>query len=586
MAGAVGTDSRPPGLGPRPSLLDDDDPALFPKLTDEQLDLLAPHGQVRPTRVGELLFREGDRTDEVLVLLEGRVAVMLGSGDGAQLITLHRGRDIMAELNILTGQPVHANGLVREAGSVLAIPVEEFRALLGRELVFGDFMLQTLFRRRRTIERLRTGIQIIGSRFDRDTHRLREFVARNRVLHDWLDVDEPRAETLLREHSIDSTGAPIVLLGRGGVLRNPTNRELADAIGLGHPVVPGEAAYDLVVVGAGPAGLAASVYGASSGMRTAIVDAVAVGGQAATSARIENFLGFPAGLSGAELAERARFQAEKFKADIMVPCRAVGLTERDGFHVLTLDGGGELHARSVILALGVQYRRLPIPHLADYEGLGVCYAIDSAREQLRPGDAAVVVGGANSAGQAALSLAEDGRHVYLVVRADSYQRSMARYLRDRIAVEREIEVLFGHEIREISGDGHVEHVIVEKAGTEERRALAAGAVVVLIGAEARTAWLAGEVAVDEDGFILTGPQLPRGPQDRDTWEKLGREPFLLETSRPGVFAAGDIRSGSTKMVAPAVGEGGMAVRFAAEHLARSPRSGQSAAVVAHAATRT
>src|SRR5262249_43241715 len=234
----------------------------------------------------------------------------------------------------------------------------------------------------------------------------------------------------------------------------------------------------------------------------------------------------------------------------------------------------------------VHQRRLPYPHLVDDEGLALCYAIDSAREQLRPDDAAVVVGGANSAGQAVLSLAEDGRHVYLVVRADSFERSMARYLRDRIAVEREGEGLFGHGVRGISGGGHVEQVIVGKAGTEERRTLAAGAVVVLIGAEARTAWLAGEVALDEDGFILTGPQLPRGPHDRETWEKLGREPFLLETSRPGVFAAGDIRSGSTKMVAPAVGDGGMAVRFVAGHLARCPGSGQSVAVVADAAART
>jgi len=573
-------DRRPPL-----TILDDDDPALFPKLTDEQLDMLGRHGHVRPTKVGEVLFREGDRTHDVLVLLEGRVAVMLGDGDAARVITLHRARDLMAELNILTGQPVHANGVVWEAGSVLAIPVEEFRTLLGRELLFGDFVLQTLFRRRRAIEGLRSGIQIIGSRFDHNTHRLREFAARNRVLHDWLDVDEPRAEESMRKLSIDSP-APVVLLGSGGVLHNPTNHELADAIGLGHCKLRGETTYDLVVVGAGPAGLAASVYGASSGMRTAVVDAVAVGGQAATSARIENYLGFPAGLSGAELAERARFQAEKFKADIMVPCRAVGLTERDGFHVVTLDGEGELHARSVILALGVQYRRLEVPRIAGYEGLGVAYGADSAREQLRPGDAAVVVGGANSAGQAALSLAEDGRHVHLVVRADGIERSMARYLRDRIAEDRRLDVLFGHEVREIGGEGHVERVTVENVRTGERRVLDAGAVVVLIGAEARTRWLTGEVALDEDGFVLTGPQLPQGAHDREPWEKLGREPFLLETSRPGVFAAGDIRSGSTKMVAPAVGEGGMAVRFVAEHLARSPRGGQSAAVIAPAATRT
>jgi thioredoxin reductase (NADPH) len=289
------------------ALLDDDDPALFPKLTDEQLDLLRPHGHVRQTRVGEVLFREGDTTYDVMVLLEGRVAIVLGSGDVARDITIHRPRDIMIELNILTGHRVHANGVVREAGSILVVPAEEFRALLGRELVFGDFILQMLFRRRKAIERLRSGIQIVGSGFDRNTHRLREFAARNRVLHDWLDVDDPRAKGLLDGLGIDEPGAPIVVLGDGTFLRDPTNAELARAIGAAHGSVPDGKAYDLVVVGAGPAGLAAGVYGASGGMVTAMLDAVAVGGQAATSARIENYLGFPAGLSGAELAERARF---------------------------------------------------------------------------------------------------------------------------------------------------------------------------------------------------------------------------------------------------------------------------------------
>ena len=586
MGGPVGRDPLRTGFGPQAPLLDDADPTLFPKLTDEQLELLAKHGHVHRTEVGEVLFREGDATYDVMVLLEGTVTVLVGSAERRRELAIQRPRDLMAELNVLTGQRVHATGVVREAGSVLVVPADEFRALLGRELVFGDFVLQTLFRRRQAIERLRMGIQIVGSRFDRDTHRLREFAARNRVLHTWMDIDEPRRERLLALLPADAREGPIVLFGDGSWLRNPTNAELAARIGVPHGFVPAEKTYDLVVVGAGPAGLAATVYGGSGGLLTATLDAVAVGGQAATSARIENYLGFPAGLSGAELAERARLQAQKFHARIMVPCRAVGLTERDGFHVVALDDGTALLARTVILALGVQYRRLPVPRIADYEGLGVSYAADSAREQLRPGDAAVVVGGANSAGQAALSLAEDGRHVYLVVRADGLERSMARYLRDRITEERRVEVLFGHEIREIAGDGHVERITVEHVRTGARSALDVGGLVVLIGAEARTAWLVGEIALDEDGFILTGPQLPRGPQDRETWEKLGREPFLLETSRPGVFAAGDIRSGSTKMVAPAVGDGGMAVRFAAEHLARAPRGGQSVTVVAPAATRT
>src|SRR5262249_37352978 len=284
-----------------------------------------------------------------MVLLEGSVAIVLGSGDVARDITIHRARDLIVELNILTGHRVHANGVVREAGSMLVVPAEDFRALLGRELIFGDFILQMLFRRRQAIERLRLGIQIVGSRFDRDTHRLREFAARNRVLHDWLDVDEPRARALLAQLSIDDTAVPIVVLGDGTFLRGPTTAELATAIGMTHVSIPDGEAYDLVVGGGGPAGLAAGVYGASGGMRTAVLDAVAAGGQAATSARIENYLGFPAGLSGAELAERARFQAEKFGAHIMVPCRAVSLRERDGFHVVGLEHGEELLARSVVL---------------------------------------------------------------------------------------------------------------------------------------------------------------------------------------------------------------------------------------------
>lgn len=549
-------------------MLDDEDPALFPKLTDEQIALLTRYGKVRPVQVGEVLFREGDSTYDVMVVLEGLVAVVLGGGDAERELAIQRPRDLMVEFNILTGERVGATGIVREAGSLLFVPADEFRALLGRELTFGDFVLQTLFRRRKAIERLQLGIQIVGSRFDRDTHRLREFAARNRLLHDWLDVEEPRAESVLRDLGIDGSEGPVVLVRGKKFLRNPTNADLAGAIGLHESRVPVEKTYDLTVIGAGPGGLAAGVYGASGGLRTVILDAEAVGGQAATSARIENYLGFPAGLSGADLAERARLQATKFGAHIMVPRRAVGLTERDGFHVVALENGDELQAGSVILALGVQYRRLPIPRLAEYEGLGVAYAIGSAREQLRPGDAVVVVGGANSAGQAALAFAEDAGRVHIVVRGDNLERSMARYLRDRIA-DRGLDVLLSHEVRDVDGVGHLERVTVEHVITGARRTIDAGVMVVLIGAAPRTDWLAGAVALDEDGFILTGPSLPVDLREREPWATLGRAPFLVETSRPGVFAVGDVRSGSTRMVAPAVGEGGMAVRFVAEHLART-----------------
>ena len=556
------------GAPPAP-LLDPQDPALFPKLTEAQVELLARHGNVRSTSEGEVLFREGDAHYDVMVVLEGSVSVLVGSGEDPRELVSQGPGDLMVELNLFTGQGTGATGVVREAGSVLAVPGSEFRELVGRDLAFGDFVLQTLFRRRQALERLQLGIRILGSRFDRDTQRLREFAVRNRLLCDWVDIDDPRAQAWLADLGINNVLGPVVLLHGGRCLVNPSNEEFGAAAGMhARPTVAGRT-YDLVAVGAGPAGLAASVYAAAGGLSTCLLDAVAVGGQAATSGRIENYLGFPAGVSGAELAERAQLQAEKFGVEISVPCRAVGLGERDGFHIVTLDGREELRAGVVVLALGVQYRRLPIGGLADYEGAGVTYAVDVARGELAPRQAAVVVGGANSAGQAALTLAEDRHHVFLVVRAGSLKAGMARYLRDRIGSDPEIDVLLDHEVRAVSGKGHLHHITVENASTQESRTLDAGAMVVLIGAQPRTDWLAGQIELDEDGFIRTGPQLGTLLGQREPWKTLGREPFLVETSRPGVFAVGDVRSGSTKMVAPAAGDGGMAIRFAGEHLART-----------------
>jgi thioredoxin reductase (NADPH) len=557
------------GAGSAP-LLDPHDPALFPKLTAAQVEVLARHGVVRPTTPGQVLFRQGNETYDVMVVLEGTVSVLVGSGDEERELVTQGPGDLMVELNLFTGQGTGATGIVREAGSVLSVPPNEFRELVRRDLSFGDFVFQTLFRRRKALERLQLGIRIIGSRFDRDTQRLREFAMRNRLLHEWVDADDPRARRWLADLGIsEATSGPVVLLEASRFLVNPTNEELAGATGSrAHPRMGGRT-YDLAVVGAGPAGLAASVYGAAGGLSTILIDAVAVGGQAATSGRIENYLGFPAGISGAELAERSLLQADKFGVDVSIPRRAVGLGERDGFHVVALDGGEELLAGVVVLALGVQYRRLPIEDLAEYEGKGVAYAVDVALAEAESGQAAVVVGGANSAGQAALTLAEHGNRVFLVVRAKSLAAGMARYLRDRIARDPAIHVLLGHEVRGVGGGQHLEQVIVEETHSGERQTLAAGAMVVLIGARPPTEWLAGEIELDDGGFILTGPQLGMFLAEREPWRALGREPFLVETSRPGVFAVGDVRSGSTKMVAPAAGDGGMAVRFAGEHLART-----------------
>jgi thioredoxin reductase (NADPH) len=439
-------------------LLDNSDQALFPKLTDEQLGRLQPIGSVRATALDEVLFAEGEHSYDPMVVLEGAVAVVQGHGKYAREIAPHLPRDLVAELNIFTGEPAAANAVVRQAGSVLVIPVEAFRALVGRDLEFGDFVSQLLFRRRRALRRLRVGFQIIGPSANKDTVRLREFAARNRLLREWIDPTDERARELLGDAAEDALTAPYVVLGDGKPLRNPTNAELARAAGLLRGAEVSRGQYDLVVVGGGPGGLAAAVYAASSGMRTVLLDAVAVGGQASTSARIENYLGFPAGLSGVELAERAILQAQKFNVQMIVPCQAVGLEARDGAHLITLDDGNELTARAVILAVGIQYRRLPIPRLEDYEGVGVAYATATARQQLRPGDAVVVVGGANSAGQMALALAEEGREVNLVARGPTLAGSMAAYLRERISLAPKIEVHLQSEVRELGGEGHLERV--------------------------------------------------------------------------------------------------------------------------------
>ena len=550
-----------------PPLLDDGDSALFPKLTEAQVEMISRLGRVRSTAAGEVLFGPGDRGYEVMVVLEGSVSVIVGSGGEARELARQTPGDLMAELNLFTGQGTGATGIVREAGSVLAVPAEEFRALVGRELAFGDFVLQTLFRRRQALERLQLGVRIVGSRFDRDTQRLREFAVRNRLLHQWVDVDDSRARTWLAELGCDGA-EPVVLLGADRFLVNPTNAEFARGAGVRQESRAAARVYDVVVVGGGPGGLAASVYASAGGLSTALLDAVALGGQAATSARIENYLGFPAGVSGAELAERAQLQATKFGVAMHVPCRAVGLRERDGFHVVALEDGGELSARGVILALGVRYRRLQAPGVAELEGAGVAYAVDVARAQMDAGAIAIVVGGANSAGQAALTLSEEGHRVFLVVREPALV-AMAGYLRERLARDPAVEVLLGHEVRAVGGEARLEDVTVEMTSTGERRRLAAGAMVVLIGAEPPTSWLVGELVLDEDGSVLTGPALGAAVVQEDQWRTLDRKPFLVETSRPGVFAVGDVRSGSTRMIAPAVGDGGMAIRFLGEHLART-----------------
>jgi thioredoxin reductase (NADPH) len=456
---------------------------------------------------------------------------------------------------------------VSEAGEVLAVPRERLKEVVTEEPNLSDVILKAFLARRAYMIRTGLGLRIIGSRHSSDAARLREVAARNRVPHVWIELEEnPEAKALLGRFGAKPSETPVTVWQDEDVLKNPTNLEFARTTGL-EVDAPLERTYDLVVVGAGPAGLGAAVYGASEGLSTLALESVALGGQAGTSSRIENYPGFPAGLSGFELASRVLVQADKFGARTAVPREAVGLRREDGHYRIELSEGGEVAARSVIVATGARYRRLDVPRLGRFEGVSVHYAATEAEAQRCEGEEVAVVGGGNSAGQAAMFLAGRTRRVYLLIRGSDLGKSMSRYLVDRITDAANIELLTSTEVREFIGENRLEGTVVEDNRSGKRRNLGVRALFAFIGADANTGWLQGAVDLDERGFVLTGRELNDSALDEDAWRERSREPFLLETSQPGVFAAGDSRSGSIKRCTSAVGEGAMAVTLVHQYLA-------------------
>jgi thioredoxin reductase (NADPH) len=537
----------------------------FPRLNDEQRARLRALGEVRPVAPGDVLFREGDESYDFFVVEEGAIAVVEGYGAENHVIAVHGRHRFLGELNLLTGGRVYLTAVVRDEGSVIQVPAERLRRVIAEDEELSNIILRSYLERRSILIGLGAGHRLVGSRFSQDTQRLREFLARNRVPYHWFDLEQDEgAEQLLQAAGIQAAETPIVLVSGGGVLRNPTNAQLAARIGLGARGAP-PPLCDVVIVGGGPAGLAAAVYGASEGLDTQAVESVAFGGQASTSSRIENYLGFPAGISGAELAERAQVQAAKFGARLVVPGEAVGIEAENGHYAIALAGGDTVRGRTVVVATGARYRKLPVGDLERFEGNGVYYAATQFEAQLCFGDPVVIVGGGNSAGQAAMFLSRHAASCRLVIRGDDLGKSMSRYLIDEIDRTPGVTVDVRTRIVELRGGDGLEAIVFE--GGSGRSEVAAKALFVFIGADPHTDWVRGFVATDEHGFLLTGRDVPD-----DALPAFGGDrPFFLETSRPGIFAVGDVHSGSVKRVASAVGEGSMAIRLVHQRLAAATR---------------
>ena len=538
-------------------------PGRSPVLDAAQLVVLRGYGSERDVDAGDVLFADGDESYDLIVLLTGTADIIKGYGrPGASVVASFGPSEFLGEVGMLTGQRAFLSAVTTSAGRVLVIPVAQVRQLMAQEAGLSDLILRTFLLRRSILMSRGTGLTLIGSRFDSDTRRLLEVLARNRLVWNWLDLEaSPEAEQILQGLDVPVADLPIIIVPGGPVLRNPRSRALLDALG-----ISGDAgAYplgvcDLLVVGAGPAGLAASVYGASDGMATTLAEDSALGGQAGTSSRIENYLGFPAGLSGEELATRGILQAQKFGVRMKLAAKAGSLSLENGVHKVIFDDGEAIQARSVIIATGAQYNRLQLDRLAEFEGIGVYYAATQAEAEACRSGPVAIVGGGNSAGQAALFLSRSCTKVHLIIRRDALD-AMSRYLVDRIERNPGIAVWLSTHVTALAGTEKLEAVRLRRRGQPGTSDVAVTGLFVFIGAKPGTGWLAGQLAEDRHGFLLTGSDIPAVQLEHENLT-----PLFLETSRPGVFAAGDVRSGSVKRVAAAIGEGSVAVRLAFERL--------------------
>jgi thioredoxin reductase (NADPH) len=535
--------------------------AMFPTLDDAQITRLIALGLQRHVKANEIVLEPGDLHHGIFVVLSGKFEVIrVFSGNETGLHILGRG-EFTGDVNLLSGRGNFVRGRAVEDSLLLEIDRTNLRRIMQTDATLGQILLNAfLLRRVFQISNSVGDAVLIGSNHSSDTLRLREFLVRNGQPHTYLDVDvDPDVQAVLDQFEVKITDVPVLICRDKYALRNPTNSEAADCLGLNAGIDHGDVC-DMVVVGAGPAGLAAAVYGASEGLSVLVLETNAPGGQAGSSSRIENYLGFPTGISGQELSNRAFVQAEKFGAHITIARTAKELKGTQSPYTIELDNGESVRARTIVIAAGSRYRRLNLPNLGQFEGVGVYYGATRLESEVCRDDEVAVVGGGNSAGQAAVFLSGIARHVHLLVRGPCLAKSMSRYLISRIEASDKITLMTTTKIEALEGAACLERIHLRNTDSGASDTLDIKHVFMMAGADPNTEWLQGSLALDAKGFIKTGAEV------QDGWP-LQRSPYPLETSLPGVFAVGDIRAESVKRVAAAVGEGSMAVQFVHKALA-------------------
>lgn len=530
----------------------------FPVLTEPQIGRIRPFGKERRVEKSELLFQPGDTNIPFFVLLSGHMEIVQPSLYGEIPVAEHGAGEFTGELTMISGRRSLVTGRATEPGSLIEVSGDGLRALIGRDAELSEiFMRAFILRRLELLRRGQGSVVLMGSRHSAKTLALREFLTRNAQPYSYLDLDtDQNAQEILDRFAVRLDEVPVVVCANtGNVLRNPTIQQLADCIGL-NVSIDRTQVRDVIIVGAGPAGLAAAVYAASEGLDTLVVEGIVTGGQAGSSSKIENYLGFPTGVSGQELTNRATTQAEKFGANLMLAHAVAKLDCASTPYKLVLDDGSALAARTIVISTGAQYNKPRIANLEKFEGQGIYYGATYMEAQLCGGEDVIVVGGGNSAGQAAVYLSATSRKVSMLVRSGRLSDTMSRYLIQRIEENPAIEIHYKAEIVGLEGDEHLERVIWREsaadASTHDIRH-----VFIMAGASPRTEWLKGCLALDGKGFIVTGRDLDT-LTEAPMWPST-RPPQMLETSLPGVFAVGDVRSGSVKRVASAVGEGAIAI---------------------------